>query len=123
MLQRQDGVILAGSTTEDVGFNKATTEEARHSLQHKAEFLIPFLKNYKIENQWSGLRPGSEGNVPMIEKHQNYNNVYLNIGHYRYGLTMAPKAAKIITDLITLDRKSTRLNSSHIPLSRMPSSA
>ena len=103
VLQRQDGVVLAGSTKEDVGFDKGTTEEARYSLQHKAEFLIPFLKNYKIENQWSGLRPGSEGNVPMIEKHQKYNNVYLNVGHYRYGLTMAPKAAKIITDLITLN--------------------
>jgi glycine oxidase len=103
VLQRQDGVVLAGSTKEDVGFDKGTTEDARHSLQHKAEFLMPFLKNYKIENQWSGLRPSSEGNVPMIEKHQKYNNVYLNIGHYRYGLTMAPKAAKIISDLITLN--------------------
>ena len=27
------------------------------------------------------------------------------------------------TDIVGLDRKSTRLNSSHIPLSRMPSSA
>jgi len=25
------------------------------------------------------------------------------VGHYRYGLTMAPKAAKIISDLITLN--------------------
>ena len=28
-----------------------------------------------------------------------------------------------VTDLAAIDRKSTRLNSSHIPLSRMPSSA
>ena len=33
------------------------------------------------------------------------------------------KEAKIMTDQIAADRKSTRLNSSHIPLSRMPSSA
>lgn len=103
LVQRQDGVVLVGSTKEDVGFDKGTTEEARHSLQKKAESLIPALKNYNIENQWSGLRPGSEDNVPMIEKHHKYNNVYLNVGHYRYGLTMAPKAAKIITDLITLN--------------------
>ena len=102
LVQRQDGLILAGSTKEDVGFDKGITEEARHSLQQKAESLMPVLKNYNIENQWSGLRPGSEGNVPMIEKHHKYNNVYLNVGHYRYGLTMAPKAARIICDLITL---------------------
>ena len=33
------------------------------------------------------------------------------------------KIKESITDLETIDRKSTRLNSSHIPLSRMPSSA
>ena len=103
LVQRQDGVVLGGSTKEDVGFDKSITEEARNSLQQKAESLLPILKNYKIENQWSGLRPGSDGNVPMIEKHHKYNNVYLNVGHYRYGLTMAPKAARIITDLITLN--------------------
>lgn len=103
LVQRQDGVVLAGSTKEDVGFDKGVTEEARHSLQMKAESLLPALKNYNIENQWSGLRPGSQDNVPMIEKHHKYNNVYLNVGHYRYGLTMAPKAASIISDLITLN--------------------
>lgn len=103
LVQRQDGVVLAGSTKEDVGFDKGITEEARHSLQMKAESLMPTLKNYNIENQWSGLRPGSLDNVPMIEKHHKYNNVYLNVGHYRYGLTMAPKAARIISDLITLN--------------------
>ena len=103
LVQRQDGVVLGGSTKEDVGFDKGITEEARNSLQQKAESLMPILKNYKIENQWSGLRPGSLDNVPMIEKHHKYNNVYLNVGHYRYGLTMAPKAARIISDLITLN--------------------
>ena len=103
LVQRRDGVVLAGSTKEDVGFDKGITEEARRSLQMKAESLMPTLKNYNIENQWSGLRPGSQDNVPMIEKHHKYNNVYLNVGHYRYGLTMAPKAAKIISDLITLN--------------------
>ena len=103
LVQRQDGVVLAGSTKEDVGFDKGITDEARHSLLQKAEFLMPVLKNYNIENQWSGLRPGSEANVPIIEKHHKYNNVYLNVGHYRYGLTMAPKAARIISDLITLN--------------------
>jgi glycine oxidase len=103
LMQRQDGIVLAGSTKEDVGFDKGITEEARKLLQMKAETLMPVLKNYNIENQWSGLRPGSVNNVPMIKKHDKYNNVYLNIGHYRYGLTMAPKAARIISDLITLN--------------------
>ena len=47
-------------------------------------------------------------------------------GHYRIetvGLTAAPvQSMGGVTVLPSIDRKSTRLNSSHIPLSRMPSS-
>ena len=35
----------------------------------------------------------------------------------------AEKMGISLSDLVKIDRKSTRLNSSHIPLSRMPSSA
>ena len=38
-------------------------------------------------------------------------------------IPIVDKMVKITLRLVTLDRKSTRLNSSHIPLSRMPSSA
>jgi glycine oxidase len=48
LVQRQDGVVLGGSTKEDVGFDKGITEEARNSLQQKSESLMPILKNYKI---------------------------------------------------------------------------
>ena len=40
-----------------------------------------------------------------------------------YPLPHMPVVKDLIPDLTQLDRKSTRLNSSHIPLSRMPSSA
>ena len=36
---------------------------------------------------------------------------------------MRAKDSKLLGTIRLLDRKSTRLNSSHIPLSRMPSSA
>ena len=54
---------------------------------------------------------------------------------FKQGYSIAPNKEATLTyqetrivlnnsgDTLTLDRKSTRLNSSHIPLSRMPSSA
>ena len=46
-------------------------------------------------------------------------------GYLYYRLSADPVALDpaLITDVASADRKSTRLNSSHIPLSRMPSSA
>ena len=41
----------------------------------------------------------------------------------KYEIYPKPQDVSYENQEITLDRKSTRLNSSHIPLSRMPSSA
>ena len=38
-------------------------------------------------------------------------------------MSQAPLLLELFTEELPPDRKSTRLNSSHIPLSRMPSSA
>ena len=39
-------------------------------------------------------------NIPIIKKDTNYENVFINSGHFRYGLTMAPKSAEIINSLL-----------------------
>ena len=49
---------------------------------------------------WAGFRPGSIKNIPIIKKDTNYENVFINSGHFRYGLTMAPKSAEIINSLL-----------------------
>ena len=57
-------------------------------------------KNILVENHWAGFRPGSIKNIPIIKKDTNYENVFINSGHFRYGLTMAPKSAEIINSLL-----------------------
>jgi len=100
ILQRKDGVIIAGSTVEEVGFNEEITPDSIDCLKKKSEQLIPELKNILVENHWAGFRPGSIKNIPIIKKDTNYENVFINSGHFRYGLTMAPKSAEIINSLL-----------------------
>lgn len=100
MVPRRDGVMLAGSTLEDVGFDPATTEEVRGELQAKAEAILPALKHQPVLKHWSGLRPGTPENLPTISEHPHVKNLFLNTGHFRYGLTMAPCAARMVAALI-----------------------
>ena len=57
------------------------------------------------------------------------NKLYGHLGHLRSLKAERPELQIAVTGCLSqkdkgsLDRKSTRLNSSHIPLSRMPSSA
>lgn len=100
VLQRKDGVILAGSTRENVGFSKAINREAISMLQKKAQNLVPKLKDIELEKHWTGFRPGTNENLPFIMKDNFYENLFINSGHYRYGITMAPESANRITELI-----------------------
>ncbi|HQR61143.1 MAG TPA: FAD-dependent oxidoreductase [Methylophilaceae bacterium] len=96
LIPRRDGHILAGSTVEDVGFDKSTTAAAAADLHRKAGRLLPALADAPIIKHWSGLRPGSPDNIPVIARHPDFDNLYLNTGHFRYGITMAPASAEIL---------------------------
>jgi glycine oxidase len=100
LVPRRDGLLLAGSTLEDVGFDTRTTEEVKKDLKIKAESILPSLKHATIRKHWSGLRPGTPDNLPTIAVHPSIKNLYLNTGHFRYGLTMAPASAELVAELI-----------------------
>lgn len=100
LVPRQDGYLLAGSTLEDVGFDTGVTDTVKQEMQVKAEAIMQSLKHAPIIKHWSGLRPGTPDNLPTIGRHPTIDNLYLNTGHFRYGLTMAPACAQIIADLI-----------------------
>ena len=100
LVPRRDGLLLAGSTLEDVGFDTRTTIEVKQSLQTRAESIVPSLKHAAIRKHWSGLRPGTPDNLPTIAAHPMIKNLYLNTGHFRYGLTMAPASAEQVAALI-----------------------
>ena len=96
LIPRRDGHLLVGSTLEDVGFDKSTTVEARDSLWQRAQLLLPALRDMPLKQHWAGLRPASPHNIPTIGRHPQLENLYINSGHFRYGVTMAPVSAAIL---------------------------
>jgi len=100
LVPRRDGLILAGSTLERVGFDKSTTQEAGEALREFARELLPGLRHAKPVQHWAGLRPGSPDNIPTVSVHPHIENLYLNSGQFRYGVTMAPACAELLCDLV-----------------------
>lgn len=100
VLQRKDGVIVAGSTLENVGFNDELSLDDYETLKNRVEKIIPQLSKIKIQKHWCGFRPGSELNIPIILKDSQQGNIFYNCGHFRYGVSMAPASAKKVISLI-----------------------
>jgi len=98
LVPRADGHILAGSTLEDAGFDKSTTEEAFASLQDLVRRHLPDVADQTPVMHWAGLRPGSPDNVPTADRHPEIANLYANTGHFRYGVTLAPICAELLAD-------------------------
>lgn len=100
LIPRRDGHLLVGSTLEDAGFDKSTTEEARAMLLQRATALLPALHGMPVMQHWAGLRPGSPGNIPTIGRHPQLSNLYINSGHFRYGVTMSPASVEVLLNVI-----------------------
>jgi glycine oxidase len=100
VIPRDDGHVLVGSTTEDRGFDKSLTPAARDRLAAQAQALLPELAQLPRIGHWAGLRPGSPKNLPIIARHPRFRNLYVNTGHFRYGITMAPASAQLCADLV-----------------------
>ncbi len=100
VIPRRDGRILVGSTLENTGYDKSTTDAARGELVRAATRLVPDLAAFPIERHWAGLRPGSPGGVPFIGKVPEISGLYINSGHYRNGVVLAPASSRLLADIL-----------------------
>jgi glycine oxidase len=100
LVPRLDGRVLVGSTEEDAGFVKANTAEGVWHLLYMATQLVPALAQAKLEQCWSGLRPGSPDGLPFIGRVPGLANLYVAAGHFRAGIQLSPGTALLVKELL-----------------------
>jgi glycine oxidase len=99
IVPRKNGKIIAGASVEDVGFDNQTSDfEIEKIMEHTFE-ISPSLSNLSISEKWSGLRPCSPDNLPVLGEISD--NVFIAAAHYRNGILLAPKTAELIAERIT----------------------
>jgi glycine oxidase len=110
LVPRRDGRIIAGSTLEDAGFVKQVTPQGIRQILDAALELAPALANAKIVEEWSGLRPGTPDQLPIIGP-TDIPGLWLATGHYRNGILLAPVTAKIMRDWIVTGKSNFHVES------------
>ena len=98
LIPRRDGLLLAGGGVEDAGYNSRPDSECVGRLRRRAEGAVPGLS--APERIWTGLRPATPGNIPVVERHPARENLYFHSGHFRYGLTTAPATAERLAEIV-----------------------
>ena len=89
VLQRADGFTIAGSSTEDAGFDRTIDPQIASAVAARAGTLVPALASLQPESVWTGLRPATGAAAPLIGRVQS-SRLWLAYGHYRNGVLLAP---------------------------------
>ncbi|MFC0337909.1 glycine oxidase [Kushneria avicenniae] len=101
LIPRRDHHILAGSTFEDVGFDRTTTREGHARIHAQALAMLPALGEADITHHWAGLRPSSPDSVPLVGAVDDIEGLYVNAGHGGNGVVLSPATADLLCAHIT----------------------
>lgn len=109
VVPRKTGRVLAGATVEEAGFeNEVTTAGVEFLMQSTLE-LVPSFANLEIGESWSGLRPCTDDELPVIGMIPGCRNLFISSGHYRNGILLGPLSAKLLVESVFQNQHSPHL--------------
>jgi glycine oxidase len=94
------GRLVVGATVEECGFDPAVTAGAVFALLEGARRALPSIEDMEIEAVWTGFRPTSDDDAPILGT-GGLPGLVLATGHHRNGILLAPGTAQAIHDLVT----------------------
>jgi D-amino-acid dehydrogenase len=98
MTRLGDRLRVAG-TAELSGWNTDLNRTRCEALAHRTFELFPEAGRRDNIRFWTGLRPATPSNVPLIGE-TRYRNLWLDTGHGTLGWTMACGSGKALADVV-----------------------
>ena len=100
LVPRRDGRLLAGSTMEEAGYNKAVTLAGIEKITRGALAMVPSLADLPFREAWAGLRPATRDLLPVLGYSPSVANVIWSTGHYRSGILLSALTGEVVADLV-----------------------
>jgi glycine oxidase len=92
-------ILILGSTIENAGYEKRVTSGGLEKILAAANALVPELCKAEVIETWSGLRPGTPDQLPILGP-ADIEGLVFATGHYRNGILLAPITAKLVGEWI-----------------------
>lgn len=99
IVPRTDGRIVIGSTVEEAGYNKRVAPDIIQKLLQSAANVCPELGEAKLHESWTGLRPGTPDDLPILGA-TDIPGYHIATGHFRDGILLAPITGRVMAQLI-----------------------
>ena len=99
LVPKDDGRLVIGATNEEMGFDTRLTAGGLFELLRGTWEAVPGIYDLPVLETWTGLRPGSRDNAPILGE-TGVENLIMATGHYRNGILLTPITAREIASLI-----------------------
>ena len=99
VLTRLGSRLRVAGTAEFTGYDNRPNPKRGALTVRSAKALLPGACDYDKAEHWSGLRPATPDQVPILGP-SKYPNLWLNTGHGVLGWTQACASGRIVGDLI-----------------------
>jgi glycine oxidase len=100
IVPRMDGRLLAGSTSEQAGFDKRVTASGMYRILTNALEISGVVAGLPLIDSWAGLRPMAPDGLPVLGPCAEIDGLFYATGHYRNGILLAPITGDLIADAI-----------------------
>ncbi len=87
---KADGLLWAGTTEENVGFDAGTTDAARDRIISSAVEMLPYLEDAELVQQTACLRPMTPDRKPIIDAGAGPHGLVIVTGAGRQGIMLGP---------------------------------
>lgn len=96
---RATGQLLIGSSRQFVGYDRRLDRPILRRMLRLACGYVPGLQDMQIVRAWTGLRPSTPDNLPLIGL--SATGVWVAAGHEGLGIATSLATGELIADLIT----------------------
>ena len=96
LVPRDNSDLIIGSTEEEMGFDKNLTAGGIYNLLKIAREVLPGVEDLSIVESWSGLRPTTRDEAPIIGPSKKIRGLIYATGHHRNGVLLAPLTSNVI---------------------------
>jgi len=92
--------LRVAGTAELAGYSLEVSPARCAAIVRRAAEIFPGAGHYDRAQFWTGLRPATPSNVPLIGR-TRFPNLYLNTGHGTLGWTLACGSGRALADILS----------------------
>jgi glycine oxidase len=97
---KTDGLLWAGTTEEEAGFDEGETPQARDEIGAALVRMLPAMADAQLVHQTACLRPLASDGLLLLGRVPGLDHVYMATGAGRKGILYGPAMGRAISDLI-----------------------